>query len=217
MADAKMNGRAMENRSTSSPSKARTVKQKTRLDTLRDLLARTPPGRIDNIGPVLELLEPCWYEFKGSGDYKMAPYKLRRMERAAWNLPKLVFVVVRHGAATMGSSRAELQRWTLDMNTLTAVAEEVGHRQVVPMQARLDVRPVADEIARLIVSRADDARLKRYDDGRVRVLIGKIIPADSAVKQTLDGRRRRFRNALTGLLENLGWCEVNANLYEPCD
>ena len=191
--------------------------QKTNLDRLRDLLAQTPPGRIDNIRLLLGLLEPCWGKFAGSGDEAMAPHKLRRMEAASWNPPRLVFVVERHGGTAMGSSRAELQRWTLDMEKLTAGCEQVGHRQVLPMQARLDVRPLADEIARLIVSRTDDARLKWYDDGRVRLVIGKIIPADSAVKQTLDGRRRRFRNALAGLLEGLGWRVVKANVYEQVE
>ena len=117
----------------------------------------------------------------------------------------------------MGSSRAELQRWTLDPDTMTAVCEEVGHRQVAPMRPRLDIGPLADEIARLIVARADDVRLKWYDGGRVRVLIGKIIPAGSAVRQTLEGRRRRFRIALAAILADHRWQAIRPNLYGPVE
>ena len=39
----------------------------------------------------------------------------------------------------------------------------------------------------------------------MKVLIGKIIPADSALKQTLAGRRKRFRKALVERLGAEGW------------
>lgn len=173
-------------------------------DHLHTLLAEISLGPVADMGPLLELLTPCWDEFRGSGDRAMATYKLRRVERASWNPPTLTFVIERHGGTVMGSSRAELQQWTLDLDAMTAKCEEVGHRQLAPMQPRLDVGPLADEIARLIVSKSGDARLRWYPDRRVRVLIGKIIPAGSAVRQTLEGWRRRFRTALGERLTGLG-------------
>ena len=41
-----------------------------------------------------------------------------------------------------GSSRAELQHWTVDLETKTATLEKFGHRQLSPMQPRLDVEPL---------------------------------------------------------------------------
>lgn len=75
------------------------------------------------------------------------------------------------------------------------------------MQARLDVEALAEEIAALIVSRKEDDRLRWYEDGQVRVLIGKVLPEASAVKQTLAGRRKRFRAALAERLAAEGWHE----------
>ncbi len=185
------------------------------VEQLRAVLANIPAGPIADHGRTLELLEACWSEFAGSEEHAMAPHKLRRMERVLWSAPFLSFVIERHGGTVMGSSRADLQRWTVDIETLVAECEIVGHRQVEQMQARLDVRPLAKDVARLIVSRAADPRLKWCDDGSVRVLIGKMIPAGSAVRQTLEGRRRRFRDALTGLLEDKGWRVVRPNVYGP--
>lgn len=49
---------------------------------------------------------------------------------------------------------------------------------------------------------------------RRKVLIGKIVPAGSAVRQTLEGRRRRFRMVLAEIVTGLGWRVVGPNIYE---
>jgi hypothetical protein len=53
------------------------------------------------------------------------------------------------------------------------------------------VRPLAEEIAKVIVTRQEDDRPKCMEDGSVRVLSGKMLPAASAVMQTLMTRRKR--------------------------
>jgi hypothetical protein len=73
------------------------------------------------------------------------------------------------------------------------------------MQRRLNVVPLAEEIVRLILERTEDDRLNWNGDSSVRVLIGRILPEGSAVKQTLIGRRKRFRKALMERLEAEGW------------
>ena len=82
------------------------------------------------------------------------------MEEVTWAPPKLSFAIERHGGTVMGSIRAELQRWTVDMLRSTATHGTIGHRQLEPMQARLVVRPLVEEDARLIVGRQDDERVK---------------------------------------------------------
>jgi hypothetical protein len=37
------------------------------------------------------------------------------------------------------------------------------------------------------------------------VVLSKIFPAGAGFKQTIEGRRKRFRQALIGLLEKCGW------------
>jgi len=40
---------------------------------------------------------------------------LGRMEEVLWSPPDLTFSIERHGAAALGSSRAELQEWMIDV------------------------------------------------------------------------------------------------------
>ena len=138
-----------------------------------------------------------------------------RLEQVNLDPPVIRFVIERHGATVMGSSRAELQDWTVDVAARTA-SYTSGQRQVYPMEPRLDVRPIAQEISDLITRRQPDPRLKWQSENKdkVRVSIGALISAGSAVKQTVEGRRKRFRKTLTALLAEHGWVELRANLYE---
>lgn len=185
------------------------------IDQLDSYLAMLPPGPIADTAELERLLAPCWHEFAGGDDGGMEGRKLlRRMERVMWNPPLLTFIVERHGGTVLGSTRATLQEWTVDLKKRTASLVEIRHRQVRPQQARLDVEALAEEIVALIVSRKEDDRLRWYKDGRVRVLIGKVLPEGSAVKQTLAGRRKRFRAALKERLEWCPWKEVGLHVYK---
>jgi hypothetical protein len=174
-------------------------------DRLRAHLAHIPPGQISDTTDLERLLAACWDEF--TGDYgDMAAYKLLgRMEDVTWEPPVLNFTVERHGATVAGSTRANLQGWTVNIEQNTIFCEPLGCRQVRPMQARLKVEPLVEEIVRLIVAKQEDDRLQWHDDCSVKVLVGNIFPADSAVKQTLAGRRKRFRKALVERLGAEGW------------
>lgn len=180
-----------------------------KLEHLRAYLATVPPGKIVNTTDVERLLAACWDEFTGDSG-GMEGYKLLgRMENVTWKPPVLSFAVERHGCTVAGSTRADLQGWTVNVEKQTIFCEPLGHRQVRPMQARLKVEPVVEEIVRLVVTQQKDQRLQWHDDGSVKVLVGKIIPQDSAVKQTLAGRRKRFREKLTEQLEAEGWAVVS--------
>lgn len=172
---------------------------------LLTLLATVPPGPITDTAELERRLADCWHELAGDHGGMEGRKLLGRMEDVAWNPPLLTFTIERHGATVLGSTRATLQEWTVDLEKWTAYCVEARSRQVRPIQPRLDVRPLAEEIASLIVSRKEDDRLRWYEDGRVRVLIGKVLPEGSAVKQTLAGRRSRFWTALAERLEGEGW------------
>src|SRR5262245_10155191 len=162
------------------------------------------------------LLAACWEEFAGSRAEGMTGDKLYdRMENVHWEPPILTFVIERHGGTVHGSSRAEIQGWTLNVDTRTASSYNAGHRQVQPMEARLDIRPLAEEVVQLVIGHQEDERLRWNTDGSVRIQIGKILPTGSAVKQTLNGRRRRFRQRVDELLSNAGWQKVRPNVYAP--
>jgi hypothetical protein len=176
-------------------------------------LATTPAGPVADTAAVGRLLAACWDELDAD-DGGMVGYKLLgRMEDVAWQPPRLAFTVERHGATVLGSSRAELQRWTVDVAQRTATHGTIGHRQLEPMQARLDVRPLAEEVAGVIVAQQDDERVTWRADGSVKVLIGKVLPKGSAVRETLAARRKRFRLALTERLAEEGWVEAGMNAF----
>jgi hypothetical protein len=125
----------------------------------------------------------------------------------------LTFKIERHGGTVLGSSRATLQEWKLDLDKKTAWCEERRFRQVHAPQPRLDVRALAEEVSSLVLHRQGDGRVRWYGDGRVRVLVGKVLPDCSAVAQTLVGRRKRFRQALRERLAGEGWQEVGLHVY----
>lgn len=165
-------------------------------------------------GTVLErLLFECWYEFEGSNQEKMDGYKiLHRLEEPFWEPPVLRFRMERHGATVGGSIWADIQEWKLNIETKEANYETVGRRQVSPMDKRLDVKPIAREVAQLIVKGKIDKRLKWNKNGSVTVWIREIIP--ETVKQTTIGRRGRFWVALTKCLADKGWQENRTNNYK---
>jgi hypothetical protein len=177
----------------------------TGVDRLRAHLATIQPGELADTTDLERLLAASWDEFSGD-DGGMEGYKLLgRMEDVTWEPPVVRFSVERHGRTVAGSSRADLQGWTVNVEKKTIFCEPLGCRQVRPMQPWLKVEPLAEEIVRLIVAKQEDDRLQWREDGSVKVLVGNIIPADSAVKQTLAGRRKRFRNALVERLGAEGW------------
>jgi hypothetical protein len=190
-----------------------------RLQDLRNFLGTIPPGPIPDTAELLFRLAPCWGSFIGSEDEAMTGEKLYgRMEQVTWEPPHLCFIIERHGETAVGSTYATLQGWTLDVETRSASCGRVGRRQVIPRQPNLNVHPLVEEIAQLILHRTKDPRLTWNTNGRVTVRIGKIqgLQADwTTAKQTLTGRRTRFRDRLTELLRLAGWQCIRPNVYAP--
>lgn len=186
------------------------------MQNLNKYLSSIPPGPISDTAKLVRLVADCWEQFNGSGEGGMESRKLPgRMENVCWYPPLLTFIIERHGGIVCGSTRAEIQKWTLDIDTKTAICEKVSHRQLKPMLPGFNVLPVARKIVRLIISHKEDKRLKWNNDGSVRVLIGKILSEKSVVKQTIAGRRKRFRLALDELLKKEGWSKKRENVYVP--
>jgi hypothetical protein len=137
-----------------------------------------------------------------------------RMKSVEWWPPLLTFKIERHGGASLGSSRAEIQNWAIDISKRIASLGGSSHRQLRPLQPRLDVAPLANAVAGSILTRQGDEYLKWFPDGHVLVSIGKVIPLGGP-KQTVAGRRKRFRTALDAILKANGWEKVRTNTYRP--
>ena len=184
------------------------------VEQLRQRLVDQQSGPIPATPELQRLLADGWDDLVGD-DGGMTGHKLLgRMEKVAWEPPKIVFRIERHGATVMGSSRAELQEWTIDLEQRTKTVQTVSRRQVRPMQQRLDMQPIAEEIAAAILEGRLDDRLKWDGEDHVRLLIGEVLPTGSAVKETLAGRRKRLREAVAALLGAAGWKMVKANVFE---
>jgi hypothetical protein len=183
------------------------------VDALREFLTALPVGPVAD-GRLVDVLASAWDRLDRD-DRKMAAFKLNRVEAPHWSGSVLTFTVDRHGGTVLGSTRAEVQHWEVDPRAATALVVRSTHRQLYPMATRLDVRPLAAEVAALILAGANDDRLKWSPDrATVKVQIGRVIPADSAARQTVTGRRRRFRSALDEELAGR-WAESSWKYTRP--
>ncbi len=189
---------------------------------LKEFLNSLQPGSLndDQIFKLQSLLVKYWSHFKGADKSKMSDYKLARgIEDAKWNPPMLIFTIERHGGMMLGSSRAELQEWTVNIEDETAITDEFRkkYRQMYSRQPSLKVEPIAEDLLQRIINNIVDDRIQRYDDGRVEICIGKIaeLKEGSAVNQTLVQRRKRFRLKMDELMLNNGWEKIRERLYRP--
>lgn len=158
-----------------------------------------------------------WGSFAGGYEGGMTPKKLvGRMENAEWNPPIFRFQIERHGGLMMGSSRAEVQIWQVDLDNMTADIIAVGHRQIRPMAPRIYINPIVAETVDAILNRKSHDRIKWINDNEVRVLTCEIFPARSAVQRTLDDRRSRFRAGLSNELAQVGWRCQRGHGFEIC-
>jgi hypothetical protein len=188
--------------------------ERSNMDELTGYLKSLEPGPLEQRSDLERLLARAWDDLDGGDEAGMVGRKLiGRMERVEWQPPRLSFVIERHGGTVQGSSRAELQRWTVKLDQKTATCERTRHRQLSPMAKRVDVELIADEIAEKIMGGEADDRLDWLGDGRVRVEIGSIFPKGSGCRQTIEGRRRWLREALIERLSTKGWVHLGGSTF----
>jgi len=174
------------------------------IQQLRDYLANIPPGSIadesETESEVEQLLAACWDSLVGDSGGMTAEKLSDRTEGMEWMPPELTFRIARHGGYVLGSTREEIQAWTVDLKAGERSCAQAGYRQVTKSRPRLDTGPIAEEIAKLIEGGRSDPRLNWRKDGSVVVDIGKVIPTDGKPKQTIEGQRKRFWKDLDAAL-----------------
>jgi len=124
-------------------------------------------------------------------------------------------VLERHGGKVLGSTRGELQHWEVDLDKQTARIVKTGYRQLESMAHRLSIKELAEEIAERILSGGQDDRVKRLDDGSVKVLVSKIFPTGSGFQRTVSGRRKHLIQYVSKRLSQEGWEETVSNVFKP--
>jgi hypothetical protein len=166
-------------------------------------LAARQPGQITETAEIEKHLSACWDLLTGD-DGGIEGSKLHgRMENVRWEPPYLVFTIERHGGATLGSSCAELQTWSINLQRRTRKMS-VGKRLVRERSSPLKVEPIAQELAALVNSQARDHRLKWKNPSEVRIVIAEIIP-DQGPQETAASRKKKLNTCLTTALAGIGW------------
>jgi hypothetical protein len=181
---------------------------------LRAHLATVQPGDLADTADLECLLAASWDEFTGD-DGGMAGYKLLgRIEDVTWQPPKLTFTIQRHGGTVMGSTRAELQYWEVNLEKKTAVIVKCGHRQLMPMAERIDIKPLVKSILAALRSGSGNELVEKHEDGTFSLNTTLIFPKGSAVKITLEGRRKRLREAVASVLVKEGWKRLGNDIFQ---
>ena len=183
---------------------------------LTSWLKAQPDGAIQDTEALAPLLAAAWDSFDGSDKHTTKADKLRsdRIEAPIWNNPILIFQIARHGATALGSTKAEVHEWEVDIEKGKAKVHKAGVRVVNPTQKRYNAAPVAAEIADLIINQTDDPKLKWGPDrSTVTLVMGQIIP-DQGPAETIRNRRKRLRELLASIIKKSGWEMTKPNSYK---
>ena len=181
-------------------------RNKNSIELLKQHLSEAEVGYPADPEQIVELLADSWDDLDKVDDTKMAGYKLfRRMENVRWEPPCLIFQIERHGATVLGSTRADLYTWAVDLDRYTAEIIGKNRRQLYPTAKPIRVKPIAEDVGDRICKRKDDPRLTWIEPGRkVRVTMKRCFP-EGACKMTTENRTRNLRKALNAYLNPLGW------------
>jgi hypothetical protein len=160
---------------------------------------------------IIGLLADCWHELEGGNEESMDAQKLHRAEDLVWDPPKITFRIERHGAFKLGSTRAELQQWTVDLQKKTAECGLGSYRQLTAAAPRLDVKPIVARVCDAVQQgpASNHELVERgivvwKPNGHVLIKHGDLIPG-GGYQQTVAGRRRRFRDGVVARMKDIGW------------
>jgi hypothetical protein len=187
------------------------------LARLRAFLTGIPSGDInpEHERELETLLGSCWDELAIADTGGMNPQKLfSRMENVSWHHPTLQFEIERHGGTVKGSVYAEMQSWSINVETGEASFDPHGGRRLVGQKnPSIDVNPIAEEIYELVAAKNPHPWLKWNGSTEVKILVGKVLPPDIS-QQTLRGRRKRLRLAIEKILVEHGWEKIGFHQFK---
>lgn len=159
------------------------------------------------------LLIDAWSSIAGSEETKLVARKLMRLECLEKRDGKLYFDIERHGGTVHGSTRGEVYTWEVDVDHASATIIKKTHRQLYKADKRLDVGPMAQELADCIIGKLSHPHLKWNENkSSCKLLIGNAIPKTN--KHTTAGRRDRLRYGLNALLLPQGLGVTNRNVVQ---
>ena len=77
----------------------------------------------------------------------------------------------------------------------------------------MSIKSMAAEIAQAILDDIDDERFVREQNGEIKVCASALFPSGSGFNRTVEGRRQRLCNCLTGILVPHGWKKSGWNRF----
>jgi len=151
---------------------------------------------LDHIEALQKRLAAIWGTLDGSRQGAMDGRKLAgRAEDITWHPPFLRFTIERHGGTVMGSSRATLQEWKVDLERGTAAIEgENRYRQLYDREPPLRMQPIVDRLLGAIREERRGEPGLEWKKDSVRIIASQLFPP--AVQRTTEGRRKRLWAAL---------------------
>lgn len=173
-----------------------------------------PSGPVADVSTVEQLLATAWDELSGD-DGGMEGYKLlNRMEDVRWEPPILSFQIERHGGTVLGSTRAEIQHWSVDVEQKTVALVKSGRRQLRPRAKPFLMKAVIAEVITAIRDGKSDDRIRWDGPDKVKLKTNELFPNGSAFRMTLAGRRKAFRSLVTAALVAEGWEQRGVDVFE---
>jgi hypothetical protein len=179
--------------------------ENTDCEALRIALQACETGMItgENFQSVIGLLAECWDSLQGSEAESTYSNKFSRVEELTWAPPLLSFKLERHGGTVMGSSRASVHHWTVDVDKETADIEQVTQRQIRAADSRAVFSPVIIKVRELVMNHGSHDCIEWKSRDAALLHLEKIVTGNS--KQTRANRRKRFRKELAEVLALDGW------------
>jgi hypothetical protein len=187
----------------------------TALHKLASTLTASPVGPISDEGTVRSLLYDAWDDLliSNHGGFNKDKH-IYRAVNLTWNPPYLTFDVERHGGFVQGSSRADIQSWSVDIQANSATNTSSRSKQMRPASPRMDMAPIVARVGVLVSEHSDDPWITWLDEekSRCKVNITQIIP-DHGPSETVRERRRRLNRDLEKVLGAAGWTQDKLNHF----
>ncbi len=185
------------------------------LQNLNQHLTALPAGPISDEGTVRSLLYHAWDDLLigDDGGFKKDNH-IRRVKNLVWDPPHLTLEIERHGGVARGSILAEIQKWTINVQSHNADHTVSGSKQMRPPNLPVDMAPIVTRAASSITNQSNDPWITWLDQerSRCRLNISQIIP-DQGPSQTVRERRKRLNRDLERALSAAGWAIEKANYF----
>ena len=195
--------------------KAGRIQMTIALQNLNKHLTALPAGPISNEGTVRLLLYDAWDDLliADDGGFKKDNH-IYRVVNLVWDSPCLTFEIERHGGVARGSIRAEIQKWTINVQSHFADYIVSGLKQMRPPNLPVDMAPIVTRVTSSISDQSDDPWITWLDQerSRCRLNIPLIIP-DQGPSQAVRESRKRLNEDLAQTLAPSGWALEKANYF----